>query len=218
MTSFSEIVEKLKDALSLEVGSRLVLDKDVADALNITPQKLSKLKKQNSIPYKELSLFAAHRRLSINWLLFGQDTKMLEEQTERYARIKYLSKISASCGSGAINYDDSAMFIEVGKVNLYLAGIHNTKHIEVIGARGDSMAPYIEDGQIVFVDRSKEFKQGLICAISTSEGCLVKRVFIGDGFIKLVSDNKAYKDIFLFDEEIRIEGVVVASGSLKDCQ
>ncbi len=214
MINLYEVIEKIKDTLSLDVGNRIVLDKDVADALGITPQKLSKLKKQNSIPYKELSLFAAHRKLSINWLLFGQDTKMLEEQTDKYARIKYLSKVSGACGAGATNYDDSAIFIEVSNLDLYLAGIYETKSIEAINVRGDSMAPHINDGEIAFVDRAKAFMQGSVCAVSTSEGCLVKRVYIGDGYIKLASDNTDYEPMFLFDEEIRLEGVVVASGKI----
>jgi DNA-binding Xre family transcriptional regulator len=54
---FEKIIEKIKDIISTEIGNRKVLNKDVANALGITPENLSILKKRNKIPFKEIALF-----------------------------------------------------------------------------------------------------------------------------------------------------------------
>jgi len=212
--SFISIIEKVKDIISSEIGDRRVHDKDVAHVLMLDETRLSKLKKADKIPYKELSLFAAKRKISINWLLFDQEPKLLEEETEKFARVRYLSGIRASAGGGAQNYEVHQNYIEVPLVLLHRAGIYFTKNIEAVTVFGDSMSPLIQSDGVAFIDRQKPFAQGSVCVVSSSEGCMLKRVYLQDGYVRLVSENKEYPDILLFDEEVRIEGVVVARGRL----
>ena len=96
----NEIIDKIKDILSNELDNKRVFDKDVAAALNLSKQSLSILKKKNSIPYEEIAKFCAIRKISINWVLFDQVPKSLEEQTNKYSRIKYFNEINASAGGG----------------------------------------------------------------------------------------------------------------------
>jgi len=84
-----EIIEKIKDIISIEVGERKVWDRDVATALSIDHTKLSKLKKVDSLPLEEICLFAASRRISINSLLFGQEIEEVRENTRRCVGVKY---------------------------------------------------------------------------------------------------------------------------------
>jgi len=55
MTTFDDIVERLKDIISATVGSKKVFDKDVATALGVEPINFATMKKRNKIPFKELS-------------------------------------------------------------------------------------------------------------------------------------------------------------------
>src|SRR5574344_1212723 len=93
--NINEIIEKIKDILSNELNNKRVFDKDVAAALNLSKQSLSILKKKNSIPYEEIAKFCAIRKISINWVLFDQAPKSLEEQTNKYSKIKYFNEINA---------------------------------------------------------------------------------------------------------------------------
>lgn len=64
------IIDNIKDVLSVELGERRVFDKDVAEALGLSRESLSHLKRRNSIPYEAIAYFCAKREISINWILF----------------------------------------------------------------------------------------------------------------------------------------------------
>ena len=104
--NINEIIEKLKDILSSEQSNRKIFDKDVAIALGMSKESLSHLKKKNGVPYEQIAKFCAKRKISINWILFEQLPKSLEEETEKYTRIKHFTKINASAGGGSFNYDE----------------------------------------------------------------------------------------------------------------
>jgi len=97
-----EIIEKLKDIISQEFPDRIVYEKDVAKALGMSKESFSHFKKRESVPVEQIAYFCAKRKISINWILFDQMPKSLEEETEKYTHIKYFSKINAGAGGGAI--------------------------------------------------------------------------------------------------------------------
>ncbi len=66
---FSEIVERIKDIISPSYN-RNVFDKDVAEALGISPVTLRAYKAANYYPYKNLIIFCMDKNISIDWLLF----------------------------------------------------------------------------------------------------------------------------------------------------
>lgn len=67
MKSFKDIVEKLKDVLSKELGNISIKDKDVAIALDINYDIFRKNKQYDKIPYFPIMQFLAKRNLSINY-------------------------------------------------------------------------------------------------------------------------------------------------------
>ena len=50
----TQIIDKLKDVLSLELGDKKVFDKDVAHALGLSKESLSHLKRRKRIPYEAI--------------------------------------------------------------------------------------------------------------------------------------------------------------------
>lgn len=69
-----EIIEKIKDIISLKITNKKVFDKDVADALCISQMNFATMKNRNSIPYKEILLFSLKHKIDTNWLFFGVKT------------------------------------------------------------------------------------------------------------------------------------------------
>ena len=211
-----EIIERLKDILSNEIEGK-VYDKDVASALGISKESLSHLKKRGSVPYEQISKFCAKRDISINWVLFGQVPKSLEEETRRYIKIKYFSSINASAGGGGINYEENYEYITLDR--LFLETIYknissNSSDIAALNIIGDSMEPTLYDREIIILDKSiLDFQKGGIFVISTDAGLFVKRVSMRlDGALDLISDNKNYNSEILRDDElsnIKIVGKVV---------
>jgi len=201
---FEKIIEKIKDILSNEIGNRKVFNKDVAKALNLTPENLSVLKKRNKIPYEEIAYFCAKRKISINWLLFDQNEEEISKETQKFSKIRYFKDINASAGGGAINFDENYEIIYIDKKII-------DKDLDAINVIGDSMEPTIKDGSIIFIDRkNKNIINGGIFVVNTLGGVFVKRVRINsNGDIELISDNKIYEKEILKKDEIEIIGKVV---------
>jgi SOS-response transcriptional repressor LexA len=199
---FDKIIEKIKDIISEEIGERKVLNKDVANALGITPEHLSMLKKRNKIPFEELAYFCAKRKISLNWLLFDQQIENIITETEKFSKIRYFKDINASAGGGAINFDENyeTLYIDKRIIN---------KDLDAINVIGDSMEPTIKDGSVIFIDRTdKNIQNGGIFVVSTPAGVFVKRVNLkSNGKIELISDNKLYPSETV--EEAEIIGKVV---------
>ncbi len=77
MNSFNEIIERIKDILSQDIPSRYILDKDVARELGMKPMTFATMKCRGIIPFREIMLFCAKRRININWMFFDQSVDML---------------------------------------------------------------------------------------------------------------------------------------------
>ena len=92
MNSMREITEEIKNIISVEVKNhknKRVKDADVARALGVSPQLLATAKNRGKILFEEIASFCAVKKIAINTLLFGQDPKSLEENTNKYLMYKY---------------------------------------------------------------------------------------------------------------------------------
>jgi len=213
MLSMTEIIEKLKDVISeTKIGGK-VFDKDVANALNIPQATFATMKKRNSIPYEEILAFCAQKKISANWLFFDQSVDMLKEQTEKFFQIRYFADIRASAGGGAEVFDENYETITLDeKIVHNMVGMGNTE-LEAIHVDGESMEPTLQDGSIVFIDRTQTNinKDGIFIAATTA-GLFIKRIRQrADGMVELISDNKAYSPEVLSPEEVTIVGKVVGN-------
>jgi len=213
MLTLAEIIEKLKDVISeTKIGGK-VFDKDVANALNIPQATFATMKKRNSIPYEEILAFCALKKISVNWLFFDQTVDMLKEQTEKFFRVRYFADIRASAGGGAEVFDENYETITIDeKIMQNMVGMGNTE-LEAIHVDGESMEPTLQDGSIVFVDRTQTNinKDGIFIAATTA-GLFIKRIRQrADGMIELISDNKAYSPEVLAPDEVAIVGKVVGN-------
>jgi phage repressor protein C with HTH and peptisase S24 domain len=209
----TEIIEKLKDVISeTKIGGK-VFDKDVANALNIPQATFATMKKRNSIPYEEILAFCAQKKISANWLFFDQSVDMLKEQTEKFFQIRYFADIRASAGGGAEVFDENYETITLDeKIVHNMVGMGNTA-LEAIHVDGESMEPTLQDGSIVFIDRTQTNinKDGIFIAATTA-GLFIKRIRQrADGMVELISDNKAYSPEVLSPEEVTIVGKVVGN-------
>jgi SOS-response transcriptional repressor LexA len=202
--NFEKIVDKIKNILMVELGKDKILNKEVANALGISPENFSMLKKRGKIPYEEIAYFCAKRKISINWILFDQNSEEIIHNTDRFSIIKYFKDINASAGGGALNFDENYEVIYIDKKLI-------DKNLDAIHVVGDSMEPTIKDGSIIFIDRSdKNIQNGGIFVISTNSGTFVKRVKLkSTGEIELISDNKIYPPETISSENVEIVGKVV---------
>ena len=83
--------------------------------------------------------------------------------------------------------------------------------------KGDSMAPMINDGDIVFVKRQPSVNKGEMAVVSIDNEVTLKRVYQSGDKITLVAINQAYEPIVVLaseNKDIRILGKAVFYQSL----
>jgi SOS-response transcriptional repressor LexA len=212
MLPFDEVLTRLKDILSGEVGERKVRDKDVAEALGIAPSYFAVLKKRGTVPLEAVADFCARRKISINWLLYDQAPRSLEESTEKYATIRYFRQINPSAGSGALIWEERYERIPVDEETAArLGGLRHLRHIDALEVRGDSMEPLLRDGDLVAVDRSRrEVRDGGVYVLRIGEELFIKRMRREAEGWACVSLNPAYAVIRALPDEIHVIGEAVA--------
>ncbi|MDN6409288.1 MAG: XRE family transcriptional regulator, partial [Tetragenococcus halophilus] len=64
------------------------------------------------------------------------------------------------------------------------------KHDLAFKVSGDSMYPTFEDGEIVFVEKTPDIYNGQFIAVQINEAAFLKKVYIEDDCLRLVSLNK----------------------------
>jgi len=214
MLILSDVIERLKIVISENMLGKKVFDKDVANALNISSSSFATMKKRNSIPYEEILEFCALKKISVNWLFFDQAVDMLKSETEKFFQVRYFSDIRASAGGGAYGFDEeeSELLSIDEKIMHNMVGMGNTD-LEAIHVDGESMEPTLQDGSIVFVDRTQTNinKNGIFIA-STTGGLFIKRIQQrADGMVELISDNSLYPPQSIAADEVTIIGKVVGN-------
>ncbi|RUM67162.1 MAG: phage repressor protein [Sulfurospirillum sp.] len=212
--TFKDILPKLKDVISKELGDKRVFDKDVADALGINHLTFATMKSRNKIPYEEILDFCAKRKISINWLFYNQATRSLESETEKYANIRYFGDIYASAGGGSFTDDEEhdSLLLDPHMIDM-LGGQREIKYIDSINVLGDSMEPTFYENDMVFINRSqKDVKKGGVFVVATPNGLFIKRVSLrSDGNLDLISDNSLYSVEKVDLNSVEIVGRVVGS-------
>lgn len=77
---------------------------------------------------------------------------------------------------------------------------------------GDSMAPRIQDGDLVAIRKQSEVENGEIAAVRIDDEATLKRVFLFDDHIELRADNPLFPTIIRIGEsmnDVHIEGKAV---------
>lgn len=83
-------------------------------------------------------------------------------------------------------------------------------HDLALKVNGDSMEPMFKDGEIIFVEKTHSIKNGQIGIFIIEEEAYVKKVFVEDDRLTLVSLNKKYRDLHFYrNESVRLVGKVI---------
>ena len=72
MINFDDVIARIKKILLEQKKTEKILDKDIASALQLTPQYYAVIKKRKKIPYESIAYFSKSHKLNMNWLLLNQ--------------------------------------------------------------------------------------------------------------------------------------------------
>lgn len=83
MNNFKEIIEEIKNIISKDENNtgKKIYNKQVAEALSISETNFGTMVRRDKIPYHEILDFCAKRRISVNYLLYGQSPESLIDPT-----------------------------------------------------------------------------------------------------------------------------------------
>ena len=127
-----------------------------------------------------------------------------EPQEERYADLPFFDQFRIPAGRPYEFLSDPTA--STHKVVRHLA----KENRYVIRVKGDSMAPRIEDGDLILVDYAKEPRPGNIVVAAVNGGVVVKKYLRREGRVLLKSLNPQYADIEVKETDpFEIKGVVL---------
>lgn len=125
----------------------------------------------------------------------------IEEETDWY-EVKFYGSVSAGTG---LYLDDE----QVETINFSSNMVPNGTDF-CLKVNGDSMDPTFHDGDYVFIKRETDFRNGSIGVVIVNGDAYLKKIYITEDSIKLVSLNKKYKDITVTqDDNLKYVGTVV---------
>lgn len=83
-------------------------------------------------------------------------------------------------------------------------------HDLALKVNGDSMEPMFKDGEIIFVEKTHNIKNGQIGIFIIEEEAYVKKVLVEDDRLTLISLNKNYKDLHFYENQsVKLIGKVI---------
>jgi phage repressor protein, putative len=197
-----------------ENGNRSIDEVDIhvySNALGVSPKELFDSYKESSDNlteiYNQLNSdrqtkvydFATEQLKEQNKVVNFND--YIEEESEWY-EVKFYGSVSAGTG---LYLDDE----QVETISFGTDMIPNGTDF-CLKVNGDSMDPMFHDGDYVFIKRETDFRNGSIGVVIVNGDAYLKKIYITEDSIKLVSLNKKYKDITVTqDDTLKYVGTVV---------
>ena len=139
--------------------------------------------------------------------------KLINEQENKLINLRFFPNVSAAAGYGANNDNESFKSIPVTASFLTTILRIPAKQYDVINVLGNSMEPFLKDGDMVLVLPTHEASNGEI-VIANLGGDLYVKKLLKDPIkkrIRLTSMNELYEDIVVEDDELdqlKIVGIV----------
>lgn len=173
----------------------------ISKALKISPLDILEIEAKDNI-YTIYNQLNPHRQTKVyNFATDQLNEQRVEETPAIYHTVQVYSLLSA--GTGIVDLDPT------DTTEIELNG-HVPQHDLAFEVRGDSMEPVFENGEIVFVKKTQDIHNGQIIAVQINEEAYIKKVYINDDHMRLVSLNKEYEDIIANEnDDIRIVGKVL---------
>ncbi len=199
----SSIGKRIRDARE---GAGL-LQSALARKIQVTTRTIQRWEKGEQIPDADKVIAIAHlAHVQTQWLLTGEGAMYLQEpqspdrtpevNLHRVGLVKVPLLASVPAGKPALIFHPD--FVERYVV------IDDVKDPAAIGlvVRGQSMAPRLEEGDIIIVSPKREIHNGDICVVRVGDEDTVKRIKFEDQFIHLIPLNRDYEPMVVHKKDV----------------
>lgn len=203
MKKIDKLLELLKNFYGLKFDNALI------QALGIKRGTLDTWKNKDAIPLSRLKEISEKTSIPVSELVSIMDGSDIKEtfgtkldnndvcDKASVLKIPYYKDIRSSAGFGALN----GRIGTPDEIMLPKSLLINASNLtEAIMCTGDSMTPSLEDGDIMFVDRSQiDIVSGEIYVLRVEDDLYVKKLFKVPNKIIAKSDNANYPEFDLVD-------------------
>lgn len=178
----------------------------IADALQTTPGKLmgwdiDEVNKDILPIYSKLN--PTNQNKTYNFadnLLKEQESKVIDMR--KWKDVYIQSKVSAGCGIVDLDQQHKELISYDGYVP--------PKYDLAFQVEGNSMEPMFRDGEVIFVEHQEEVRNGQLGVVTINDEAYIKKIYLEDDCLRLVSLNKEYDDIIANGEDtIKVVGRVI---------
>lgn len=130
--------------------------------------------------------------------------------------IDYFSDVWASCGTGAVVFEESKETISVPKK--MIQNFSDSKKYSVINSRGDSMTPFIQDRDKLIVEhwQGGQIVDNCVYVFRYANELFVKRLVKNVTQIVIKSDNPMYEPIKIEGKDTNFEVIGQIVGLMRD--
>ncbi|MGY3748106.1 S24 family peptidase [Vagococcus salmoninarum] len=187
----------------------------IAEGLNMDPKDFLKLDRENIMIYDEDQTIIDNLNDIIKRLeterkkkVYEMAKKELNDQENNIIDLREYRDVdiqsSVSAGTGVVDLD--ANHTERISYNGFIPNKYDT----AFRVQGDSMEPMFQDGEIVFVVKDEDVRNGQIGVVLIDGEAFIKKMYVEGDKLRLVSLNRLYEDIIANgSNEISVYGRVV---------
>ncbi len=218
---FSLFYERLTQATPIGTQAGL------ATALGVHRSAITQAKNRDAVPHKWILALARRYELSPDWLEFGKGapnpatlaqkrpqaavTRPLRQPSQEMVHVPLVSA-TLCAGAGSFEVEEAVLAKHPFPYS-FLSPMGTPSAMVFMHVMGDSMEPFIQDGDMVLVDQAQHqpARQG-VYAVGFEDAIYVKRLECAQNAVQLLSDNPEYAPIKIMGDELhsfRILGKVV---------
>jgi phage repressor protein C with HTH and peptisase S24 domain/DNA-binding Xre family transcriptional regulator len=202
------IGDRLREAMT----QRKVEQDQLANAVGCTQGAISHILNGHTLRSRFLPEIADYLKVPLGWLRGDLDdyphTSVQPEQTS--VPMVQIAMVDMAYGMGATFAGDSVAVDLIDFPKLWVDQLTHSAAVNLAWARGkgDSMAPTINDGDMVLIDRTERRveDQDLIWAFTIGDMAMIKRLRIRGDEVTIMSDNASVRPATAHPEEINIIG------------
>lgn len=220
MTTLSERLT----ALMTEKG---LSQAELARMIGVKQPSIFKILSGQTLNPKNILEIATALNVDPHWLKTGEGdpdpsyriVEVSEPQNPNTVRIDILD-VEASAGNGAyLSPTEQGLLSQEFDLTFFRQqfGRADAKHLKLITVKGDSMAPTLESGDLLYVDISENYFAADGLYVFTFDGqTFIKRLQKVGKEMLVISDNPTYKEwTFTQDDDVFIHGRVIFSMPMK---
>jgi len=164
---------------------------ELAGRFGVTQQAIAKWEAGRALPEPEtISRIAG---------FFGVTTDYLLDMTDSFTAIGPISSVRI-IGAVRAGYDALAMEEDLGSA---IAQVKDAEAYRFLVVKGDSMAPYIREGDLALVRLQPKLENGDLGVVVYGDNeATLKKFYYADGAVTLIPFNDAYETVTLRGREL----------------